>query len=188
MGDSASQTNARSLRESLVGLDLIAQHTAAYEWAVANGRVIDMFGAFAHERHLLIFQSGNEFENWIDPVLNIVYKMNTLMHVGGNLLKLFERIDWYNELFSTTMLRFVGFQVMSSKNVYPIFAQSFIPAARFATEYEISEYMRSKGFEPMENEGWFESEKFVVSDIKPKNVLCSSDGTIFVIDAEINKK
>ena len=188
MGDSAPQTNARSLRESLVGLDRFAQHTAAYEWAVVNGRVIDMFGTFAKERHLLLFQSGNEFENWIDPVLNIVYKMNTLMHVGGDILKLFERIDWYNELFSTTMLRFVGFQVMSSKNVYPVFAQSFIPDARFASKSEILEYMRSKGFVPMAEEGWFESEIFVVSDIKPKNVLCSSDGTIFVIDAEINKK
>ena len=54
MGNSASQTNARSLRESLVGLHRFAQHTAAYEWAVANGRVIDLFGAFAKERHLLL--------------------------------------------------------------------------------------------------------------------------------------
>jgi len=27
-----------------------------------------------------------------------------------------------------------------------------------------------------------------LSDIKPKNVLCTNDGTIFVIDAEIQKK
>ncbi len=46
MGNPTPQTNARSLRESLVGLDRFAQHPAAYEWAVANGRVIDMFGAF----------------------------------------------------------------------------------------------------------------------------------------------
>ena len=188
MGNSASQTNARSLRESLVGLDRFAQHTAAYEWAVANGRVIDLFGAFAKERHLLLFQSGNEFENWIDPALNVVYKMNTLMHVGGDLLKLLDRIDYFNDLFPETALRFVGLQVMSSSNVYPVFAQSFISNTRFATEHEIQEYMQSMGFTQMNEEGYFENERFVLSDIKPKNVLRSEDGTIFVIDAEINKK
>ena len=147
MGNSTPQTNARSLRESLVGLDRFAQHTAAYEWAVANGRVIDMFGNFAKERHLLLFQSGNEFENWIDPVLNVVYKMNTLVHVGGD-----------------------------------------IPNARFATEEEIAEYMCVRGFEPMIEEGYFENEQYILSDIKPKNVLRSADDTIFVIDAEIRKK
>lgn len=66
MGSSSPQRDARSLREVLVGLDRFAQHKAAAEWAVANGRVVDMFGTFAKERHLIIFQSGNECENWLD--------------------------------------------------------------------------------------------------------------------------
>ena len=65
MGNSAPQRDARSLREVLVGLNRLEQHQAAAQWAVANGRAIDMFGTFAKERHLLIFQSGNECENWI---------------------------------------------------------------------------------------------------------------------------
>ena len=188
MGDSAPQANAPSLQQSLIGLDRFAQHPVAYDWAVANGRIIDMFGSFAKERHLLIFQSGNECENWIDPLLNVVYKMNTLVHTGGDILKLLERIDCYNALFRATPMRFVGFHVMSRTNIYPVFAQPFVPNATFATEEEISEYMLSKGFCRIKEEGLFENEEFVLSDIKPKNVLRSPDGTIFVIDAEIQKK
>jgi len=188
MGNTAPQTNARSLRQSLAGLDRFKQHPAAYAWAVVNNRVIDLFGQFAQERHLLLFQSGNECENWIDPLLNVVYKMNTLMHVGGDILKLLDRIDCYNDLFPATALRFVGFQVMSRTNVYPVFAQPFIPDARFATEDEITEYMLSKGFEPLEEEGCFANKDLVLTDIKPKNVLRSANNTMFVIDAEIREK
>lgn len=56
MGDRTPSANARGLRESLVGLGRFEQHPAAYHWAVENGHIIDMFGAFAHERHLLLFQ------------------------------------------------------------------------------------------------------------------------------------
>jgi len=44
------------------------------------------------------------------------------------------------------------------------------------------------GFKPLADEGCFENNKYLLSDIKPKNVLCTNDGTIFVIDAEIQKK
>ena len=52
MGNSAPQRDARSLREVLVGLNRLEQHQAAAQWAVTNGRAIDMFGTFAKERHL----------------------------------------------------------------------------------------------------------------------------------------
>ena len=188
MGNSASQANARSLRESLEGLDRFEQHPAAYTWAVENARVVDLFGQFAQERHLLLFQSGNECENWIDPILNVVYKMNTLMHVGGDIVRLLDRVDCYNELFPATALRFVGFQLMSTTNVYPVFAQPFVPNARFATEDEITEYMLSKGFQQMPDEGCFANDEFVLTDIKPKNVLRTIDDTMFVIDADVRRK
>lgn len=34
----------------------------AAEWAIESHRAIDLFGEFARERHLLLFQSGNECE------------------------------------------------------------------------------------------------------------------------------
>ena len=38
MGNTASQANARGLREILTGLNRIEQHRAAAAWAVANNR------------------------------------------------------------------------------------------------------------------------------------------------------
>lgn len=187
MGSSSPQRNARSLREVLVGLDRFAQHKAAAEWAVANGRVVDMFGTFAKERHLIIFQSGNECENWLDPIDNVLYKMNTLTHVGEDLIKLFDRIDIYNQLFPELAMRFVGLQVMSEMSVFPVFAQAFIHGARMATTDEITEYMRSLGFVSTDEDGKFSNGKLLLWDIKPKNVLVTETGELAVIDAEINQ-
>lgn len=72
--------------------------------------------------------------------------------------------------------------------LYPVFAQPFISDSRFATEQEINEYMHALGFKAMFQEGYFENESYILSDIRPKNVLCSQEKTIFVIDAEISKK
>ncbi len=189
MGDSTPSSNARSLRAQLAGLDRVEQHAVAYQWAVVHGKLIDLLGDYAKQRGLLIFQSGNECENWIDPVLNIVYKMNMLVHVGEDIAKLFDRIEWFNQLFPAAPLQFIGFQAMSSSNVYPIFVQQLVSSARFATKEEIVEYMESLGFSPTNKDGEFENDAFIVSDLKPKNVMCSSStGNIIVIDAEIDKK
>ena len=188
MGDSTSSSDARSLRAQLEGLDRAQQHAVAYRWAKANGKFIDLLGDFTKQRGLLLFRSGNECENWIDPVLNIVYKMNTLVHVGEDIARLFDRIEWFNFLFPATAMRFVGFQAMSSNNVYPIFIQSFVPDARFATGAEIDEYMFVRGFCKTARDGEYKNETFVVSDLKPKNVLVSPDDDILVIDAEITKE
>lgn len=187
MGNSAPQRDARSLREILAGLNRVEQHKAAALWAVANGRAIDMFGTFAQERHLLLFQSGNECENWIDPIDNVLYKMNTLTHVGEDLVKLLDRIDIYNSLFPVTAMRLVGLQVMRSDCVFPIFSQPFIRNARFATNEEIRGYMHTLSFESTGEDGKFSNGSILLWDIKPKNVLVTADNHIAVIDAEIEK-
>lgn len=185
MGDSASQANARSLREVLVGLDRFAQHEAAVRWARENNRVIDLFGSFASERHLMPFQSGNECNNWIDPIDNVVYKMNMLVHVGEDILKLLDRIEIFNKLFPELALRFIGFQVMGESSAYPVFAQSFLSGAEFASQSEINEYMSSRGFASTGENGVYSNGIIILSDIKPKNVLRTGNGGIAVIDAEI---
>lgn len=186
MGDSASQPNAQDLRNVLVGLSRFEQLRSAIQWAEINHCVVDMFGSFAKEHHLLLFQSGNESENWIDPTTNLVYKMNNLMHVGGELLKLLDRVELYNQLFPHLALEFVGFHVMSESNAYPVFTQPFVDNVRFATPTEILSYMKSRGFEPQDKDGVFSDGKYILSDIRPKNVLASDDGlAIFVIDADV---
>lgn len=187
MGNSSPQRNAPSLREVLVGLDRFAQHKAAAEWAAANDRAIDMFGTFAKERHLMIFQSGNECENWLDPIDNVLYKMNTLTHVGEDILKLLNRIEIYNQLFPLLHMKLVGLQIMSETSVFPVFAQPFISGARMAATDEIAEYMLSLGFAPTGEDGRFSNGKLLLWDIKPKNVLVTETGEIAVIDAEIDQ-
>ena len=68
-------------------------------WLINGQQFMVNSGDYAKQRGLLISQSGNECENWIDPVLNIVYKMNMLVHVGEDIAKLFDRIEWFNQLF-----------------------------------------------------------------------------------------
>ncbi len=187
MGNSSPQRNARSLREVLAGLGSVEQCRATVQWAIENHRVIDVFGDFAKERHLIVFQSGSEYENWLDPIGNVLYKMNTLNHVGGNLAKLLDRVNLYNELFPETAMRLVGVQVMSRSSVFPIFSQPFVVNSRFATREEIVEYMQARGFEPTDEDGKFTNSRLLLWDIKPKNVLIAKDGTMFVIDAEIDE-
>lgn len=188
MGDSASQQYAQSLREKLAGLGRVEQHRAAVQWAKDNNCVIDMFGEFAKQKHLLLFQSGNECENWIDTSANLVYKMNMLVHVGEDILKLFERIDLYNELFPDMALHFVGLHIAGVANAYPVFTQPFVDGARFATESEIMQYMQMRGFVPVGEDGVFSNGWIVLRDIKPKNVLYSEEGgAVFVVDADVER-
>ena len=187
MGDSAPQPNAQSLRNLLVGLSRFEQFPVAIQWAKENHCIVDMFGSFAKERHLLLFQSGNESENWIDPSTNLVYKMNNLMHAGGDILKLLTRVELYNQLFPHIALQLVGFHVMSDSNAYPVFTQPFIDNVRFATTTEILAYMKSRGFKPQDRDGVFSNGYYLLSDVKPKNVLASDNGlAIFVIDADVS--
>ena len=65
--------------------------------------------------------------------------------------------------------------------------QQNISNSRFATDDEIREYMNRIGFNQMDEEGYFENDMYILSDIKPKNVLCI-DGDMYVIDAEISRK
>ena len=149
MGDTAPQPDAQELRDVLVGLPRFEQHRVAIQWAKQHDCVIDMFGSFAREHQLLLFQSGNESENWISPSTNIVYKMNMLVHVGEDILKLLDRITLYNHLFPEVALRLVGFHAMGE-------------------------------------DGVFSDGRYLLRDIKPKNVLASEDGlAIFVIDADV---
>ncbi len=188
MGNSTPQPDAQGLREVLVGLSRSEQHQTAIQWAKENHCVIDMFGTFARDHHLMLFQSGNECENWIDPTTNTVYKMNMLVHVGENILKLLDRIDLYNDLFPELALHLVGFYVMGVSNAYPVFAQPFVDGVRFATNQEISNYMQSRGFISEETDGVFSNGEIRLRDIKSKNVLATEDGqSIFVVDADVER-
>ncbi|MBE6323806.1 MAG: hypothetical protein E7074_02380 [Bacteroidales bacterium] len=184
MGNSAPQPDARSLRTELEGLTRVEQHRYAYNWAHKNNCVVDLFGDFAESHHLIPFRSGNESENWLDTENNIVYKLNTLMHVGENIARLLLRIELFNSIFEYTKITFIGFQVFSETHVCPVFSQPFIDEARFATYSEIKDFMNSRGFSPTSKDGEYSNGKIIVSDLRPKNVLVSYSNAVFVIDAD----
>ena len=48
--------------------------------------------------------------------------------------------------------------------------------------------MQSIGFHPTFKEGEFENDQYIVSDLKPKNVICNASNDILVIDAEVQAK
>lgn len=57
-----------------------------------------------------------------------------------------------------------------------------------ATVEEIDEYMRSCGFVPTgKTDGEYENENYIVSNVRPKNVLVSPDGGVSVVDAYVKK-
>ena len=63
----------------------------------------------------------------------------------------------------------------------------FVDNVRFATVEEILAYMKSRGFKPQDRDGVFSDGYYLLSDIKPKNVLASDNGlAIFVIDADVS--
>ncbi|MGN0235429.1 MAG: hypothetical protein ACI4BD_03815 [Paludibacteraceae bacterium] len=187
MGNSASQPDARSLRAELEGLSIVEQHKYAYHWALSHDCVIDLFGDYAREHHFTIFRSGNESENWIDKSNRLVYKMNTLMHVGEDIAKLLLRMELFNLLFPHNGMTFVGFYVYSETHVNPVFTQPFIDRARFATNDEIASYLELRGFYSTGNDGEYSDGEYLISDARPKNVLVSESQAIFIIDADIVK-
>lgn len=187
MGNSASQPNARSLREELEGLSIVEQHRYAYQWAKSHNCVIDLFGDYACTRHLVLFRSGNESENWLDEQSRLVYKMNTLMHVGEDIAKLLMRMELFNLLFPLCSMTFIGFYLHSETHVNPVFTQPFIDKSRFATDEEIADYLRLRGFLSAGNDGEYSDGSYLISDARPKNVLVSETGAIFVIDADVAK-
>lgn len=185
-GETTPRADARSLAERLVEKSSDEQHQIK-QWAQENGVLFDIFD-LVKQNHLLPFKGGNENDNWVDTNQGVIYKMNNLMNSAGKISNLFERVELYNQIFTDTPLTFYGFSTLGSGIFYPVYTQRFIPDGRAATVDEINNHMRDRGFEPTgKKNGEFTNGEFVVSDVKPRNVLVRPDGGIFVIDADVKR-
>lgn len=185
-GNSTSPADVSGLRKELAGEKPQEQQEIARKWALENNALLHLLQD-ALKMGLQPFPGGDEHTNWLDAQNGVLYKMNNLMHAGDDISNLLERVSVFNELFPETSMTFVGLSDMGSfsNRVYPVYTQKYITNATFATTEQIDEYMRSKGFEPTGEEGEYGNSKYIVSDIKPKNVLATEDGLIAVVDAEI---
>ena len=114
-----------------------------------------------------------------------MYKVNNLSLHRNNILSILERIDLHNQLFPNTEYSLFGFAGFENGTVYPILKQDFVPNADFATPEEIDGYMHSMGFENSKREAEYSNGKYVVSDLRPRNVLKSLSGNFYVIDAGV---
>jgi hypothetical protein len=128
------------------------------------------------------FVGGNENTNYLDEN-GTIYKVNNLMN-SGTIVDLFNRIDLHNAIFPNTRYELVGVSGFGNgSSIYPVYKQYFVRDAEFATPEEIDSYMRSLGFEKTSKEAEYSNGEYVVSDLRPRNVLKDSDGDIYVVDA-----
>lgn len=188
LGEGDSVPSAVALGELLKDKSAEEQHKLASEWAKEHGILVD-FPKYASENGLSVFANGNENDNWVDTQANVVYKMNNLMNSADKIANLIERVELYNEIFPETKLSLWGFsRIYGSKRVHPIYTQQFIDNAEHATQEQIDDLMRSKGFEPTGNrEGEYSNGQYIVSDALPKNAMRTNSGIVFVIDADVKR-
>lgn len=127
--------------------------------------------------------SGSENDTYVDLNGSIVYKMNNLIHTGS-FYRLFHRLILHNQLFPQTAYQLLGFTGYEGRTIYPLLTQRYVENANPAEPSEIREYMLRLGFQ--ETAEWtYQNNAYLISDLKPKNVLRDSDGDLFIIDAEI---
>ncbi|MDR0618897.1 MAG: hypothetical protein LBG17_03240 [Bacteroidales bacterium] len=138
------------------------------------------------------FRSGNENTALLNIKENAIYKSNNLNNTFGSIEELIKTIEAHNLIFPETKYEIIGFtgtegNTKRAPYIEVILKQPFIDKAEGATPQEISDYMLSLGFEKI-NDRTFENEEYVISDLKPENVLKNENGTIFVIDNRIETK
>lgn len=131
--------------------------------------------------------SGGGNENTLAYNLSdgYIYKSNNLLNHKNSILKLFESIKYHNEIFEFDKYWFVGFTGFENKSgvpyIEPIFKQYYIHNATMASQEEIDQHMQMLNFEKIK-EYTFANKKYIVSDLRPRNVLKDEDGNFCVID------
>jgi len=132
---------------------------------------------------------GNENSLYYDENTGIIYKSNNLFNSNFSILEYLNYLLYHNRLFPNTKYNFFGFTGFSNNYpsitsaipfIEPIVTQKYI-LGESATQDQIENYMLKIGFEKI-NEHTFKKDSFIVSDLRPRNVIKDSEGDIFVID------
>jgi hypothetical protein len=94
---------------------------------------------------------------------------------------LFNRLESFNELFPDVALQIVGFAKNSKGEVCVVLQQPWVNAQREATEEEIDEALEEMDFYTDRSGNWTDGQ-YIISDLKPNNVLVDQDGNLRFID------
>jgi hypothetical protein len=138
---------------------------------------------------------GNENSLYYDEKNGIIYKSNNLFNSDLNIANYLKYILNHNYIFKNTKYNFVGFIGFShnyendkkaTPYIEPVISQEFIIGNKASIE-DIENYMQSIGFKKID-EYKYHNDEFIISDLRPRNVVKSKDGKIYVIDNIITKK
>lgn len=131
-------------------------------------------------------QSGSETTVWIanDNGRNVAIKSISLNHYATP-EKLLDRILIHNTAFPSTAMEVLKVGV-SDNGMSIIVKQPWIESGEtIANPKEIEDYMLSQGFAHTKGQGVnaeYSKDNYVVTDIRPENVIKQPDGTLAVID------
>lgn len=132
-------------------------------------------------------KSGNEHDTYLNAEQSVIYKVNNRMNTPS-ILDLLDRMELHNKYFPDSKYSLVGFTAISKNgDVWPVFAQDYVPDARMATVDEIDDYMSKLGFTRV-GDGRYSNGEVVIKDLKPRNVLVNPNGDVFVVDAEFEQE
>jgi mutator protein MutT len=183
--DKAKQSRSLSSKEIE---DLEKKH--AYDFAVSR----DLLITDPSQLPTPIAGGGNENSLYYDDEIAVIFKENNLFNHNLSILEFLKYLVYHNLLFEKNSYYLYGFKVLLNpfnkssipSNIFPVVYQRFI-VGRPALEHEISELMTGLGFKPV-NVHTFENDMFVVSDLRPRNVLVDNEGEVHVIDNIIKVK
>ncbi len=109
-----------------------------------------------------------------------------LVNYGGDIQKFNKSVELHNELFPSTKIDIIG-ESATSDGPAPVFTQAEIKG-KPATQKEIIDFMRKKGFEPDGGPNYLNKEAGVrVEDLRTANVLKDANGELHVIDSVIKE-
>lgn len=122
---------------------------------------------------------GSESIVYFDAKRDLVVKAIDTETYGSVLLALY-RVIIHNSLFPEASLNVVGFG-RSEFGLFEIVAEQPYISGRYSTFEEVSAELLRLGAK--EKNGDFVTDRYFISDIKPKNAIINEDGKIFVIDS-----
>lgn len=184
-GENERETNQSSNLRERVHEESTRQQKALINWAKKNNYLIVEPLYYFNEIFGGSNLHGTESTVWKDSANNRVIKAIALNHYATP-QKLLERILVHNSVFPNTAIKLEGIGT-SSKGISIIVSQPFIKDSNTISSYEeIENYMtKTLGFQHNKGIGpnaEYTKDDYLVSDIRPENVLKQSDGSLAVID------
>lgn len=147
------------------------------KWALEKGYWISNYNILGE-----FSDRGSENEVYMDPVNQIVYKLNDFRYADDNLELFFQRIKIHNNLFADCAYTLHGFADNQDGKICAIISQPFIRADREASIEEIAGALALMGFMPQQDGEYFTNGEVDIFDALPNNVLHGIDGNLYFID------